>query len=514
MSDAIREQKIEAEHTEKRRTLHPDELPLPQELDHLDSDDLRILEKGLTRRLDLTLMPTVFILFLLNILNNIASAKIAGLPETLKMTNNEYNTCLLMFYVGYSPLPNFPPDCITQVPSNLIIGKVRPSWYICLITSLWGAVSMSQGFVKNFSGLAAVRFILGLVEAPFLPAVFVLMSCWYTRRELPPRIAILYGGNMIATAFSGLIAAGIISKMEGKAGKPAWEWLFIIEGAMTVVIALLVLPLLTDYPLQSKHLFISQEQQLYAEWRIRKENAGIVDEDPESIFWGLKQALIDPKLYLFIIQQMALITAQSFNNFFPSIVGTLGYGRTTTLLLTSPPYFFAFIVSLCVSFHAASKNERGYHIAIPMMFALLGNILAMFVPSLGGRYFSMFLMTSGSYAPYNLCVSWLSASLPRPRAKRAAALAIVNFMAAGVAHFYTSYMFPDSQKPRYYAGGSVMSGACLVCAGVALSIKYYLKKQNAKFEEEERLGVTSHSHIVGSKAGRGGEGVVSFRYVH
>lgn len=165
---------------------------------------------------------------------------------------------------------------------------------------------------------------------------------------------------------------------------------------MTVVIALLLLPLLTDYPLQSKHLFISREHQLYAvspldpdigtlthfpllnleqEWRIRKENAGIVDEDPESIFWGLKQALIDPKLYLFIVQQMALITAQSFNNFFPSIVGTLGYGQTTTLLLTSPPYFFAFIVSLCVSFHASHKDERGYHIAVPMVFALLGNLL-------------------------------------------------------------------------------------------------------------------------------------------
>lgn len=52
----------------------------------------------------------------------------------------------------------------------------------------------------------------------------------------------------------------------------------------------------------------------------------------------------------------------------------------------------------------------------------------MFVPTNGGRYFSMFLMTAGAYAPYNLCVSWVSASLPRPRSKRAAALAIVNFM--------------------------------------------------------------------------------------
>lgn len=138
----------------------------------------------------------------------------------------------------------------------------------------------------------------------------------------------------------------------------------------------------------------------------------------------------------------------------------------------------------------------------------------MFVPSTGGRYFSMFLMTAGSYSPYNLCVSWVSASLPRPRSKRAAALAIVNFMGAGVAHFYTAYMFPDSQKPRYYAGGGVMSGACLLCASLALYIKHYLKKQNKKFEMEEQRGIVNHAGIRGSKAGHGGDAVVAFRYVH
>lgn len=138
----------------------------------------------------------------------------------------------------------------------------------------------------------------------------------------------------------------------------------------------------------------------------------------------------------------------------------------------------------------------------------------MFVPSTGGRYFSMFLMTAGSYSPYNLCVSWVSASLPRPRSKRAAALAIVNFMGAGVAHFYTAYMFPDSQKPRYYAGGGVMSGACLLCVSLALYIKHYLKKQNKKFEMEEQRGIVNHAGIRGSKAGHGGDAVVAFRYVH
>lgn len=139
----------------------------------------------------------------------------------------------------------------------------------------------------------------------------------------------------------------------------------------------------------------------------------------------------------------------------------------------------------------------------------------MFVPTTGGRYFSMFLMTAGSYAPYNLCVSWVSSSLPRPKAKRASALAVINLMGAGVAHFYTSYMFPDSQEPRYYAGGGVMSGACLVCAIMALVIKQYLKKQNAELDRAElEEGVLSGSAIVGSKSGAAAEGVVAFRYVH
>ena len=75
-------------------------------------------------------------------------------------------------------------------------------------------------------------------------------------------------------------------------------------------------------------------------------------------------------------------------------------------------------------------------------------------------------------------------------------------------------MFPDSQEPRYYAGGGVMSGACLVCAGMALFIKYYLKKQNRRFEEEEERGVVNHEQIKASRTDGAGNAVVAFRYVH
>lgn len=120
------------------------------------------------------------------------------------------------------PTPLIPSDVLTQVPSNILILKVKPSLYIGGVTAAWGIVSMCQAFTKNFAGLFMCRFILGLVEGPFLPGVFLLLSCWYKRSELPPRIAILYGANMLASAFGGLIAAGIISRMENKLNRPAW----------------------------------------------------------------------------------------------------------------------------------------------------------------------------------------------------------------------------------------------------------------------------------------------------
>lgn len=80
---------------------------------------------------------------------------------------------LAIFLLSYIRVADrYPTDVLTQVPSNMIIGKVRPSYYICLVTSLWGVLSMSQGFTKNFAQLASVRFILGLVEGMFVVGTF------------------------------------------------------------------------------------------------------------------------------------------------------------------------------------------------------------------------------------------------------------------------------------------------------------------------------------------------------
>lgn len=113
--------------------LAAEDLPLPPELAGLGGEELRQLERQVVRRLDCFLLPAVVLLFLLNILdrNNIANAKIVGLTDTLNINDTQYNTCLMIFYVGY---------VMTQLPSNIFIAKIKPSIYIGCVTSAWGVV--------------------------------------------------------------------------------------------------------------------------------------------------------------------------------------------------------------------------------------------------------------------------------------------------------------------------------------------------------------------------------------
>lgn len=177
------------------------------------------VEKTLKRKLDARCSLFVLI-YIMNYLdrNNIAAARLKGLQRDLDMNYQQYATCLSILYVGY---------ILMQVPSNILINTIqRPSLYISMVMLLWGLISTLSGVAHNFGGMVAIRFFLGFVEAAFLPGALMILSKWYTRRELTMRNAILFCGNLISNAFSALIAAGVLSNMEGVLGHAAWRWLF------------------------------------------------------------------------------------------------------------------------------------------------------------------------------------------------------------------------------------------------------------------------------------------------
>ncbi|KAI9633884.1 putative tartrate transporter [Dioszegia hungarica] len=376
-----------------------------------------VVEKSLKRKLDLRCSLFVLI-YIMNYLdrNNISAARLRGLQEDLKLNDQEYSTCLSILYVGY---------ILMQVPSNMIINKIsRPSIYIGVAMLIWGAISVLSGITTNFGGMVATRFFLGFVEAAFLPGALLILSKWYTRRELTTRNAILFGGNLISNAFASLIAAGILSNMQGVLGHAAWRWMFFIEGAATMLIALIAMVMLPDLPTNSRG-FTAEELQV-AQLRL-VEDVGEADEDDVNAgaFDGLKMAVKDTKIYLMMFTLTAYVVGLSFNAFFPSLTGTLGFGYVPTLLMSAPPWVFAVIVSLANAWHADRTQEKFWHIVVPICFGLVGFIISMSTLNTAGRYVALFLQ-AGSYAGFIVFFSWISSSFPRPPAKRAVAIAMIN----------------------------------------------------------------------------------------
>lgn len=125
-----------------------------------------------------------------------------------------------------------------------------------------------------------------------------MLSIFYTRKEIATRISILYTGNILATAFAGLIAIGIF-KLDGAAGQSGWQWLFIIQGLATFVVAIAAGFILPDDPLNTK--WLTPEERLLANNRILLDTVG--EKGIVSPLAGLKAAASDPKLWLFAFMQ-------------------------------------------------------------------------------------------------------------------------------------------------------------------------------------------------------------------
>lgn len=121
--------------------------------------------------------------------------------------------------------------------------------------------------------------------------------------------------------FGGLIAAGVLGNLDGAHGIAGWRWLFIIEGTITIGIALISGFMLPDYPATTR--WLSEEEKAFATWRML-EDINEADERETSAWQGVKLAVKDYRLYLFILFQHMAVLSQVFQSFFPSLIQTLG----------------------------------------------------------------------------------------------------------------------------------------------------------------------------------------------
>ncbi|KJZ73918.1 hypothetical protein HIM_06586 [Hirsutella minnesotensis 3608] len=436
-----------------------------------------VVEKSMKRKLDARCALFV-VIYILNYLdrNNIAAARLKGLQDDLKLDNTQYATCLSILYVGY---------ILMQVPSNMFINRIqRPSLYISVAMLLWGLISTLSGVAHNFTGMVVIRFFLGFVEAAFLPGALLLLSKWYTRRELTTRNAILFCGNLISNAFSALVGAGVLSNMQGVLGQAAWRWLFYIEGAATMTVAISAAFILPDLPHNTRGF--TEEEKLVAQLRMT-EDVGEADADSadQGAFDGLMMAIRDPKIYVMMLTFTAYVVGLSFNAFFPTLTGTLGFGYVPTLLMSSPPWVFACLVSIAVSWNSDRTQEKFWHIIGPLCLGIAGFAISMATLNVAARYVALFLQ-AGSYAGFIVFYSWISSSFPRPPAKRAVAIAMINAFSQ-LGNVAGSYVWDLKENGYRKSYGIVLSMFCVTMVGCWIFRMMLIRLNNRLAECETRV---------------------------
>ncbi len=138
---------------------------------------------------------------------------------------------------------------------------------------------------------------------------------------------------------------------------------------------------------------------------------------------------MDYRLWLLALIQVSKTTGAAVTSFIPLWLPHSANSSTNTLLLTVSPYVLATVLSLAISASCDHFKERGFHLAAPIAVALIGNIIAAITTTTAPRYFALFLLLAGVYASFNVCYPWIGSTFPRPRAKRAAAFALVNALA-------------------------------------------------------------------------------------
>ncbi|CAK7244465.1 MAG: hypothetical protein STHCBS139747_006006 [Sporothrix thermara] len=409
---------------------------------------------------------------------NLGSANIAGMSFDLGLNvGTRYSVITLIFFVPY---------IILQPASTVLVRRIGPRIFLSVITLLWGACMVGMGFVSNWRTMAGLRVVLGALEAGFFPSCVYLLSTWYTRYELGKRNAMFYLLGCVAAAFAGLMAAGIM-QMAGLQGLNGWQWIFIIEGIISFVVAVISYWLLVDFPDSTRATwkFLSDRERA---WVVARVNADRGDAAvPPFRLGAYLKCAGDWKLWAYGMMFFnATTVSYALAYFLPIIlVGNMGFTIVQAQCLVAPPYVFAGIVMLASSWVGDRYHIRGPIVVFNNLLAIIGLPIVGFHPSPGVRYFGVFLLTAGANSNVPNVMSYMANNI-RGQWKRAFASALfVGF--GGTGGICGSLVFRSQDSPTYHPG----IYACIACTLLSIvlvgmiSVSIYFSHKKADRGEIE-----------------------------
>lgn len=330
---------------------------------------------------------------------------------------------------------------------------------------LFGFTTLMQGLVRNYSGLLVCRFFLGLFETGMFPGAFYLIGMWYRRTEAQKRFSFFFNSTTLAGAFGGLFAAAL-GQMGGLRGFSGWRWVFIIEGALTVLVSFFFFFLLPDFPEECR--WLTDDERAYVAARLRADQGesardrSITLRDVLAVFKDYK-VIVGGFLYLGLI-----VPAYGYAYFSPFIVKAYGYSAVKAQLVSVPPWAASFVFSMAIAYLSDRVGHRFAFAVANICVAISGYTILLIVgDNQPLQYGALFLIALGAYTAMPIIICWFNMNLGGHHRRAIGSAWQVGF--GNLGGIVAVYVYRKKDKPRFIPGLAVSMGftiisviACLV----------------------------------------------------
>jgi D-galactonate transporter len=328
---------------------------------HTAADEQRIFAKVAWRTI-----PFLFVCYVVSFLDriNIGFAQLQ-MKHDLGFSDAMYGLGAAVFYIGY---------VLCEVPSNMLLAKYGARRTFARIMLLWGAASVGMMFVAKPSHFYILRFMLGVFEAGFFPGIVLYLTYWFPSNRRAAVMSVFFAGVAVAGVLGGLASGWIMRDMGGVAGLYGWQWMFALEGAPALLLAVVAFFYLVDKPKDAPWLSETEKATLIALCAQNEAGAtGTANRVHDTRSFAA--ALANPRVYLFAFIYFSLTCASLTLNFWmPLMIRDFGIKDVVEVsLYTVIPNAIGAIGLIVIARHSDRKAERRRHFA----FCTIGGGIAL-----------------------------------------------------------------------------------------------------------------------------------------
>ncbi|KFX92655.1 hypothetical protein V490_05266 [Pseudogymnoascus sp. VKM F-3557] len=439
-------------------------------------------ETKLKRKLDRRILPLLGICYFFYYVDKttLSYAAIFGIKDDLPLRNDEYSWLSSLFYFGW---------LFYAIPSNLMMQKCPPGWYLSFNIFMWGVLLMAQAAANNFATMAALRILSGAFEAIADPAFMMITSMYYTRAEQPSRIASWYIWNGIGVAGGGLIGYGIGNI---KGALQSWRYEFIVVGAACSFWAIILCLLLPNSPVT--FWGFSHDEKLIMIARMRRNQTGV---EQRRINWSqIKEAYLDYKTWLFtLLGFVSNVPNGGISNFSTLVIKGLGFDTLNTALLGIPQGAIVVIwiglAALCNRY--MPNNSRTLICALFMIPTIAGALGFLLAPADAyvGRLICFYL--TGSYQASFVVSLSLITSNTGGQSKKMIVSGMIWFGAC-IGNIVSPFFYRPEQAPSYPMGIGSLLAANIIGVILFFVFRFAFKREN-RLKERQRAELRARGEM-------------------